>query len=117
MLLSILILAEENNNNYNFIFRSEDGRYYLTEESVIDLANYIKKLQDLNENYKKQIENLKAQIDNLEKQILNLEKQVEVLENENKKLQQELEIEKMKKYAWTVVTVISIGTAVFLFLK
>ncbi len=118
MLLSFsTILFANETNNYNFIQQSPDGKFYLTEETVVDLANYIKQLQDLNANYLKQIENLKAQISNLEKQILNLEQQVKTLEEENKKLQQELTNEKTKQIVWTVVATIAIGSAIYIFVK
>jgi phage shock protein A len=106
-----------NESEYKFIQQDKDGKFYLTEQAVIDLANYIKQLQDLNNNYKAQIENLKAQIANLEKQILNLEQQVKTLEEENRKLQQELAFEKTKKVVWNVVAVISIGATIYLFIK
>ncbi len=115
MLLSILIHANE--NNYEFIFRDENGRYYLTDETVLELANYIKRLEDLNMNYKKQIANLEQQIKNLEEQIANLEQQIKVYENVNLKLQKELEKEIAKKYIWTVVSVITVGATIILFLK
>jgi phage shock protein A len=89
----------------------------MDENTVVELANYIKQLQDLNNNYKAQIENLKAQISNLEKQILNLEQQVKTLEEENNKLQKELEVEKTKKLVWTVVATIAIGSTIYLFVK
>ncbi|MBB6061875.1 phage shock protein A [Thermosipho japonicus] len=112
-----MILFANETNNYNFIQQSPDGKFYLTEDSVIELANYIKQLQELNANYLKQIENLKAQIANLEKQILNLEQQVKTLEEENNKLQKELETEKAKKLVWTVVATIAIGSTIYLFIK
>ncbi|EKF49542.1 hypothetical protein H17ap60334_05002 [Thermosipho africanus H17ap60334] len=87
----------------------------MDENTVVELANYIKQLQDLNNNYKAQIENLKAQIANLEKQISNLEQQVAILSDEKKKLEAMLKAEKMK--TWTVVAAITIGTTIYLFIK
>ncbi|OOC42447.1 hypothetical protein XO08_07920 [Thermosipho sp. 1074] len=71
----------------------------------MDIANYIKQLEELNKNYLQQIDNLKKQIANLEAQILNLEKQ------------QELTIERTKKFVWEIVAVIAIGTTIYLFIK
>ncbi|OOC36799.1 hypothetical protein SU69_07320 [Thermosipho melanesiensis] len=95
--------------------QAPDGKFYLEEDTVVELANYIKQLQDLNENYKKQIENLKAQISNLEKQILNLEQQVAILNDEKKKLEAMLKAEQIK--TWTVVAVVALGATVLLFIK
>lgn len=117
VLLSFSIISFAENDNYQFIFQDKDGRYYLTEDTVIELANYIKKLQDLNTNYLAQINNLKQQIANLEKQILNLEEQVKILEDENNKLKKELEQERTRKLIWTVVATIFIGSTIILFLK
>ncbi|MEM2126472.1 MAG: hypothetical protein QXQ53_08765, partial [Candidatus Methanosuratincola sp.] len=73
------------------IQKSEDGRYYLDEETVIMLANYISKLEDLNANYKLQIANLEEQVKNL-KELLQIErKQVEILKEEIAELQKKLE--------------------------
>ncbi|ABR31289.1 hypothetical protein [Thermosipho melanesiensis] len=104
-----------NENEYQFIKQAPDGKFYLEEDTVVELANYIKQLQDLNENYKKQIENLKAQISNLEKQILNLEQQVAILNDEKKKLEAMLKAEQIK--TWTVVAVVALGATVLLFIK
>jgi phage shock protein A len=106
-----------NESEYKFIQQDKDGKFYLTEQAVIDLANYIKQLQDLNNNYLAQIDNLKKQIDNLEKQIANLEQQILSLQEEKKKLEQELAMEKMKTITWTVVAAITIGTTIYLFIK
>ena len=110
-----MILFANDTSNYQFIQQSDDGRFYLTEDAVIELANYIKQLQDLNENYKAQIENLKKQISKLEQQILNLEQQVAILNDEKKKLEDMLRAEKLK--TWTVVAVIALGATVLLFVK
>ena len=92
------------------IFKSDDGRYYLTEESVIAIANYIKQLEDLNKNYGAQIENLKKQIENLNQQ-------TDLLKAENEKLKVELEQQKQQKIVWTVVATLAIGGVLYIFVK
>ena len=110
MLLSISTILFANDNDTQLIFRSDDGRYYLTEESVIAIANYIKQLEDLNKNYGAQIENLKKQVENLTQQ-------TNLLKAESEKLKVELEQQKQQKVAWTVVAGIVIGGVLYLFLK
>ena len=110
MLLSISTILFASENETQLIFRSDDGRYYLTEELVIAIANYIKQLEDLNKNYGQQIENLKKQIENLSAQN-------ELLKTENEKLKAEIESQKVQKVAWTVVAGIVIGGVLYLFLK
>lgn len=117
MLLSLLTTFSSENNEFQIIQRSPDGKYYLTDDTVVELANYIKQLQDLNNNYLAQIDNLKKQIDNLEKQIANLEQQILSLQEEKKKLEHELVMERMKTITWTVVAAITIGTTIYLFIK
>lgn len=121
MLMMLLIISTMNfaneKNNYNFIQQSPDGRFYLTEDTVIELANYIKQLQELNNNYLEQINNLKEQINNLKQQISNLEEQIKVLESKNLELQKELEAEKLKKTVLTVIATITLGTTIYLFVK
>ena len=99
-----------NASDTQLIFRSDDGRYYLTEESVIALANYIKQLEDLNKNYG-------AQIDNLKKQIDNLTQQTDLLKVENEKLKVELEQQKQQKIVWTVVATLAVGGVLYIFVK
>jgi len=99
-----------NASDTQLIFRSDDGRYYLTEESVIALANYIKQLEDLNKNYG-------AQIDNLKKQIDNLTQQTDLLKAENEKLKAELEQQKQQKLVWTVVATLAVGGVLYIFVK
>jgi len=110
MLLSISTIMYANASDTQLIFRSDDGRYYLTEESVIALANYIKQLEDLNKNYG-------AQIDNLKKQIDNLTQQTDLLKAENEKLKAELEQQKQQKLIWTVVATLAIGGVLYIFVK
>ena len=108
LITSTILFASENETQ--LIFRSDDGRYYLTEESVIAIANYIKQLEDLNKNYGAQIENLKKQVENLTQQ-------TDLLKAESEKLKVELEQQKQQKVAWTVVAGIVIGGVLYLFLK
>ena len=104
---STILFASENET---LIFRSDDGRYYLTEESVIAIANYIKQLEDLNKNYGAQIENLKKQIENLSQQ-------TDLLKAENEKLKAELEQQRQQKLIWTVVATLAIGGVLYIFVK
>ena len=111
MMLSItstILFASESETQ--LIFRSDDGRYYLTEESVIAIANYIKQLEDLNKNYGAQIENLKKQIENLSQQ-------TDLLKAENEKLKAELEQQRQQKLIWTVVATLAIGGVLYIFVK
>ena len=108
LITSTILFASENETQ--LIFKSDDGRYYLTEESVIAIANYIKQLEDLNKNYGAQIENLKKQVENLTQQ-------TDLLKAENEKLKAEVESQKAQKVAWTVVAGIVIGGVLYLFLK
>ena len=111
MLLSFsMTLFAEAKSDVEFIFKADDGNYYLSEQSVLALANYIKQLEDLNANYGQQIENLKKQIENLSAQN-------ELLKTENEKLKAEIESQKVQKVAWTVVAGIVIGGVLYLFLK
>ena len=110
MLLITSITIYASDSNTQLIFRSDDGRYYLTEESVIAIANYIKQLEDLNKNYG-------AQIDNLKKQIDNLTQQTDLLKAENEKLKAELEQQKQQKIVWTVVATLAIGGVLYIFVK
>ena len=110
MLLSISTILFANDNDTQLIFKSDDGRYYLTEESVIAIANYIKQLEDLNKNYGAQIENLKKQVENLTQQ-------TDLLKAENEKLKVELEQQKQQKLVWTVVATLAIGGVLYIFVK
>lgn len=115
ILLLTISMTSFANDDYKIIKQSTDGRFYLEEQDIIDIANYIKRLEELNKNYLAQIENLKQQIANLEAQILNLEEQVKTLQVENKKLQEQLRIEQLK--TWSVVGIVALGTVVYLFIK
>lgn len=113
LIISVRCCAE-----YKIVQRSEDGRYYLTEDTVLVLANYIAKLEDLNNNYKLQITNLEQQVANL-KELLNLQK----TETESYKLQLEQAQKELQKYktsttTWVVVASVAIGTSlILLFVK
>lgn len=110
LLITSTILFASENDETQLIFRSDDGRYYLTEESVIAIANYIKQLEDLNKNYGAQIENLKKQVENLTQQ-------TDLLKAENEKLKAELEQQKQQKLIWTVVATLAIGGVLYIFVK
>ena len=100
---------------YKIIQRDESGRYYLDEETVLLLANYIKQLEELNQNYRAQIANLEQQVKVL-KDLLELEKAQRVaFENEVARLQAELD--RRKTLTWAVVSAIVIGTVILLFVR
>ena len=111
IILAVLSFAEE----YKIIQQDESGRYYLDEETVLLLANYIKQLEELNNNYK-------AQIATLEQQTAKLQELLQLTETENKALKRELEETKKeinslstKTTIWSVVAAIAIGTSIVLF--
>lgn len=113
LLITSIAFSEE----YKIIRRSEDGRYYLDEETLVMLANYIARLEELNENYK-------LQISNLEQQVIKLKELLELERAEKNSLTEELnrvktELEKLKKAntVWTVVAAIAIGATIVLFVK
>ena len=105
-----MTLSAEAKSDVEFIFKADDGNYYLSEQSVLALANYIKQLEDLNANYGQQIENLKKQIENLSTEN-------ELLKSENEKLKAEVESQKAQKVAWTVVATLAIGGVLYIFVK
>lgn len=99
------------------MIREENGKFYMDEETVIALANYIQKLEDLNQNYKLQIANLEEQVRNLKRMINAYEEKVALLEKKNKALQEEIAALKARYTIWTVVAAITVGTVVYLFVK
>lgn len=103
---------------YKIIKRSDDGKYYLDDETVVLLANYIAKLEDLNNNYKLQIANLEEQVKNL-RDLLELEKtENATLKQKNETLAKEIERFKVSANVWTIIASIAIGsTIVLLFFK
>ena len=115
MLLSISTVFFANENDFRIIKQATDGRFYLEEQDIIDIANYIKQLEELNKNYLAQIENLKQQIANLEAQISNFEQQIAILNEEKKQIENQLVLEKAK--TWVIVGAITLGAVVYLFVK
>ena len=115
MLLSISMILFANENDYRIIKQATDGRFYLEEQDIIDIANYIKQLEELNKNYLAQIENLKQQIANLEAQISNFEQQIVILNEEKRQIENQLTLEKAK--TWVIVGAITLGAVVYLFVK
>ena len=114
MLLTISTMFCE---EYRIIQRSEDGRYYLDNETVILLANYISKLEDLNKNYQLQIANLEDQVRNL-KELLEIEKtEKKALQDKVDELESKIKTLSMQNTIWTVVVAIAIGGIVILFLQ
>jgi len=115
LILLILFAVVSLFAEYKIIQRAEDGRYYLDEETVILLANYIKQLEELNQNYRAQIANLEQQVQVL-RDMLELEKaEKKALAEEVQRLKTELD--KQKRVAWIVVGAITIGTLVLLFVR
>ncbi len=112
MLLSTLMTFSA---EYKIIQRSEDGRYYLDEESVLMLANYIAKLEELNKNYSLQITNLEEQLKIL-KELISIETaEKEAYKAEVEKLKNEIAKLRNVNVVWTVVASIAIGATVILF--
>jgi phage shock protein A len=99
------------------VIREENGKFYMDEETVIALANYVQKLEDLNQNYKLQIANLEEQVRNLKRMIKAYEEKVTLLEQKNKALQDEIATLKARYTMWTVIAAITVGTVVYLFVK
>ena len=113
LLISLMTFSED----YQIIQRSEDGRYYLDENTVILLADYIKKLEDLNSNYQLQISNLEEQVANLKELISAYEDEINNLRSENQSLKQEIESLSWQKTTLGVVTAVAVGAVIILFLK
>lgn len=114
MLLTSLMIASE---SYKIIQKSEDGRYYLDEETVLALANYIAKLEDLNSNYKLQISNLESQVATL-KDLLTIQKsETEAYKSQVEQLKAEVEKYKAATTTFVVVSAIAIGAVIILFVK
>ena len=99
------------------MIREENGRFYMDEQAVIALANYIQKLEDLNQNYKLQIANLEEQVRNLKGMVKAYEEKITLLEQKNKALQDEIAALKARYTMWTVIAVVAVGTVVYLFVK
>jgi phage shock protein A len=89
----------------------------MDEETVIALANYVQKLEDLNQNYKLQIANLEEQVRNLKGMINAYEEKVAMLEQKNKALEEEIAALRARYTMWTVVAAIAVGAVVYLFVK
>jgi phage shock protein A len=99
------------------VIREENGRFYMDEQAVIALANYIQKLEDLNQNYKLQIANLEEQVRNLKGMVKAYEEKITLLEQKNKALQDEIATLKARYTMWTVIAAVAVGTVVYLFVK
>ncbi len=110
MLLIISTMLSAETSNTQFIFKNADGNYYMSEESVITLANYLKQLESLLTNYGEQIDNLKKEVENLTSQN-------QLLQVENEQLKKQLEEQKAQKITWTVVAALTIGGVLYLFVK
>ena len=99
------------NTTYEFIFIDPDtGNAIIPADKIIPLANYIKRLEELNKLYLEQIKTYETLVENYEKQIKALEEEVNALEDE-------LQKEKSKKIVWQVITAIAVGSIVYLFIK
>lgn len=108
---SSMILLANSGSNYKFI-KEENGKYYLEEEDVIALANYIQQLEDLNKNYLEQIKTLEKMIATYEAEIAALKEQVQNLQNQ---------LEEERARTWlttaTVIAAIALGSVILLFVK
>ena len=104
--------------DFQIIQKAEDGRYYMDEDTVMLLADYIAKLEELNNNYSLQINNLEQQVFNLKQQISVLEEQVNTLQTEKQQLQKEISrLELSKNIQWVVTATITVGGVVYLFMS
>lgn len=87
LLACVFVFASE----YRIVQRSDDGRYYLDEQTVIALAEYIQKLEALNRNYSTQITTLEKLVENLKQQIANYDGIIQAQSTKLQELQQQLE--------------------------
>lgn len=116
-LIALAIFSTSFCEEYKIITKSEDGRYYLDEETVVLLANYIAKLEALNQNYSAQISTLEKLVANLKAQIAEYETLVKSYEARMSELEKKLASEQKKRIVWTVIAAVSIGGVILLFLK
>ena len=116
-LMTLLISLTTFCEDFQIIQKSNDGRYYLDENTVMLLANYIKKLEDLNANYEMQISNLEEQVANLRDLLTAYEQEIDDLTSENEKLKHEVETLSWQRSALGIVTAITVGAVIILFLK
>ena len=113
LLITSMVFCED----YRIIQKSEDGRYYLDENTVILLANYIKKLEDMNMNYQAQIGNLEEQVANLKDLISAYEEEINKLSQDNKSLKDQIDSLSWQRTTLGVIAAISIGAVIILFLR
>lgn len=117
ILIALLIISTTFCAEYKII-KSDDGRYYLDEQSVLAIANYIAKLEELNNNYRLQISNLEQQVSNLKEQIKIYEQMKQAYENRIDELQKQIAALQAKQtWQWVVVAVVTVGSLVLVFVK
>lgn len=114
LLLAVAVCAAE----YKIIQQDEQGRFYLDERAVIEIANYIKRLEELNANYKLQITNLEQQVQNLKEQIALYEEMKKGYETQISELNEKIaKLEARQTWQWIVVAVVTVGSLVLVFVK
>lgn len=115
LLITSTMFSEEPATKYKIIQKSDDGRYYLDEQAVIDLANYISRLESLVANYEEQIKVYEELIQNYEATIAAYKDQVAEMEQQYKTLEKEVAKLKFSRTAWQVVAAIAVGGIIYLF--
>ncbi len=121
MLLSIWTISLGNSaspTTYEFIvIDPETGNAIIPADKIIPLANYIKQLEELNKNLKKQIEIYERMKENYEMQIESLKAENERLQKELAEKKKENFWEKVRSISWQVLAIINVGTIIYIFLK
>jgi len=121
MLLSIWTISLGNSaspTTYEFIIIDpETGNAIIPADKIIPLANYIKQLEEVNKNLKQQIEVYEKIVANYEEQIKELNAELEKTKTELANAKKENFWDKVKGISWQVLTIISVGTMVYIFIK
>jgi len=121
MLLSIWTISLGNSaspTTYEFIILDQKtGNAIIPADKIIPLANYIKRLEELNKNLKKQIEIYERMKENYEMQIESLKAENERLQKELAEKKKENFWEKVRSISWQVLAIINVGTIIYIFLK
>ena len=121
MLLSIWTISLGNSaspTTYEFIIIDpETGNAIIPADKIIPLANYIKQLEEVNKNLKQQIEVYEKIVATYEEQIKELNAELEKTKTELADAKKENFWDKVKGISWQVLTIISVGTMVYIFIK